>query len=95
MQIGPLVLLFCRGVLKSDLVQKPHKQVQGQMSPSHWSKVHMAAYKRPATVKVKEGATEFMPHHKQFTNFSLHSVTIKFPKNSENHKNMKNNFHKP
>ena len=47
----------------------------------------MAAYKRPATVKVREGATESVPHHKQFTIFSLYSVTIKSHRNPEIHKN--------
>ena len=32
----------------------PRRQFQGQMSHCYWSKVHMAAYKRPATAKVKK-----------------------------------------
>ena len=80
LQIGPLVLLFCRDVLKSDLVQRPRKQVQGQVSHFNWSKVHMAAYKRPVTVKVRKKEPQNSCH---ITNSSQISLSIQLRSNSQ------------
>ena len=41
------------------------------------SKAHMAAYKRPVTVPVRERSTDRMPHHKHNLHFSLYSVRSK------------------
>jgi len=65
------------------------------MSPSHWFKVHMAAYKRPATVEVRKKshrtrATSQTPQ-KFLSLFSYNQNS----QNSEKLKNTKNTFSNP
>jgi len=40
-----------------------------QVSESHWSRGHMAAYIRPRTVQVRKRSTDQMPHHKHNLHF--------------------------
>ena len=66
----------------------PRKQVPVQVSESHWSRGHMAAYIRPCTVQVRERSTESVPHHTNRINilspFSYRSKST----NSQNLKNL-------
>ena len=67
----------------------PRRPVQVQVSGSHWSRGHMAAYIRPRC-KSEKRSTESVPHHKQLKNFSLHSVRLKTITNSRNWRKIPN-----
>ena len=85
---------ICRLVLKvknkSIQSKKPRKQVQVHMAVPNWSRAHMAAYKRLATVQAPHNTIQSEPHHhKQKRNFSLFSVESKsqIQKNIQEHSN--------